>query len=178
MVARMTSDLRPQRRGRRIAMSDSERDEFLATERVCRVATIGSDGHPHATPLWFGWDGVDLWLYSIVRAKRWADLQRDPRISAVVDTGVEYLELRGVEIIGTAEVVGEVPRTGTPDPELAGIEKIFARKYMAGADEMFHDGGHAWLRVRPTKIASWDFSKLAAIYGAAEPTPDNPMTGS
>lgn len=158
-------------------MSDAERDEFLATQQVCRVATIGADGSPHATALWFGWDGDCLWLYSITRAKRWADLQRNPRISAVIDSGVEYLELRGVEIMGEVEVVGEVPRTGAPNPELAEIEKIFARKYMGGGDEMFHDGGHAWLRLRPTKIASWDFSKLAAIYGGDAPTADNPMTG-
>jgi hypothetical protein len=28
---------------------------------------------------------------------------------------------------------------------------------------MFHDGGHAWLRMTPTKITSWDFRKLAAV---------------
>jgi hypothetical protein len=170
------TDLRPQRRGRKIAMSTEERDEFLAAQRTCRVATIGPDG-PHATALWFGWDGARLWLYSITRAKRWADIMKEPRISAVVDDGVEYLELRGVEIMGTAEVVGEVPRTGADNPELAEIEKIFARKYM-GAEQMFHDGAHAWLRVTPTKLASWDFRKLAAIYGAAQPSADNPMTGS
>jgi hypothetical protein len=25
---------------------------------------------------------------------------------------------------------------------------------------VFHDGRHAWLRVTPAKIASWDFRKL------------------
>jgi hypothetical protein len=28
---------------------------------------------------------------------------------------------------------------------------------------MFHDGRHAWLRVVPSKIVSWDFRKLAAL---------------
>ena len=171
------TQLKPQKRGRKIAMTDNERDAFLATERVCRVATVGADGAPHATALWFGWDGAYLWLYSITRAQRWADLQRDPRISVVVDTGVEYLDLQGVEISGTAEVVGEVPRTGESNPELVEIEKVFARKYMGGGDEMFHDGGHAWLRVTPHKIASWDFRKLAAIHGG-EHSADNPMTGA
>jgi hypothetical protein len=150
-----------QRRGRRIAMSPEERDAFLAAERTCRVATLGADG-PHATPLWFGWDGTSLWLYSIVKSQRWTDLQRDSRIGVVVDAGVEYLELRGVEIIGTVEVVGEVPRSGAPVDELSDIERTFARKYMGG-DEMFHDGRHAWLRVKPGKIASWDFRKLQEL---------------
>jgi hypothetical protein len=142
-------------------MTDEELNAFLAAERVCRVATIGPDG-PHATPLWFGWDGTHLWIYSITRSQRWADLSADPRISAVVDAGVDYFELLGVEITGSAEIVGEVPRTGAPDSNLAAIEKIFAQKYM-GQDEMFHDGRHAWMRITPTKIASWDFRKLAAL---------------
>jgi hypothetical protein len=152
------TELRPQKRGRKIAMTDAERDEFLATERTCRVATIGPDG-PHATPLWYGWDGTHLWLYSIVKSQRWSDLVRDPRIGVTVDSGVDYLELRGVEITGTVEVVGEVPRTGEPDDELAAIEQQFASKYMGG-EAMFHDGRHGWLRVSPIKIASWDFRKL------------------
>jgi hypothetical protein len=152
------TELRPQKRGRKIAMTDAERDEFLATERTCRVATIGPDG-PHATPLWYGWDGTHLWLYSIVKSQRWSDLVRDPRIGVTVDSGVEYLELRGVEITGTVEVVGAIPRTGEPDDALTAIEEQFAGKYMGGA-QMFHDGRHGWLRVTPSKIVSWDFRKL------------------
>jgi general stress protein 26 len=160
------SDVTGQRRGRKIAMTDDELAEFLAVERTCRVATIGPDG-PHATPLWFGWDGADLWLYSIVKSQRWADVLRDPRVGVVVDSGEDYLELRGVEITGTAEVVGDVPRTGGADPSLVAIEEVFAAKYMPAPDggpaEMFHDGRHGWLRVRPKKIASWDFRKLAGL---------------
>jgi nitroimidazol reductase NimA-like FMN-containing flavoprotein (pyridoxamine 5'-phosphate oxidase superfamily) len=139
-------------------MSAAERDAFLAAERTCRVATMGLDG-PHATPLWFGWDGAHLWLYSVVKSQRWTDLQRDPRIGVVVDAGVEYLELRGVEMTGRTEVVGEVPRTGESRAELAAIELAYTRKY-TGGDPMFYDGRHAWLRVNPSKIVSWDFRKL------------------
>ena len=163
----MPDELRPQRRGRKIAMSDDERDAFLAEERTCRVATIGPDG-PHATPLWFGWDGTHLWLYSIVKSRRWTDLMRDQRIGITVDSGVDYLELRGVEITGTVETVGEVPRTGEANDDLVAIEKHFAGKYMSAPDgprneEMFHDGRHGWLRVTPKKITSWDFRKLANL---------------
>ena len=59
--------MKQQRRGKAIAMSDDERDAFLVSERTCRVATVGRDGAPHVTPLWFVWDGSALWLTSIVR---------------------------------------------------------------------------------------------------------------
>jgi hypothetical protein len=159
----MTAELPPQKRGRKIAMTSDELDEFLATERTCRVATVGPDG-PHATPLWFGWDGTFLWLYSLTRSQRWADLMSDPRIGVVVDAGVEYSELRGAEITGTAEVVGETPRVGEPNPELVGAEALLAKKYFGGG-QLSWDGRHGWLRVRPSKIASWDFRKLAPASG-------------
>src|SRR5579875_4224432 len=110
--------MREQRRGRKIAMSPEELDAFLASERTCRVATVSSDGSPHVTPLWFAWDGSALWLTSIVKSQRWTDLQRDGRVSVIVDAGHDYMELRGVEIRGMARPVGEVPRTGEPVPEL------------------------------------------------------------
>lgn len=151
-----------QRRGRRIMMTPEELDTFLAMERTCRVATVSADGAPHVSTLWFAWDGTSLWLYSITRSKRWADLRADPRVAVVVDTGEEYGELRGVELSGTVEFVGEVPRTGEPCPELAVPEKLFARK-LFGMDEMPHDGRHGWIRLTPDAIASWDFRKLAGL---------------
>jgi hypothetical protein len=141
-------------------MSPTERDEFLASERTCRVASIGRDGSPHVTPLWFAWDGTALWLNSIVRSQRWSDLQRDNRVSVIVDTGGPFTELRGVELRGEAEVVGEVPRTGGPVPDLVTPEQLFADKYAGG--RVHHDGRHAWLKVTPAKIVSWDFRKIGA----------------
>ena len=147
-----------QRRGRKIAMDKAELDAFLTGERTCRVATASPQG-PHLTALWYVWDGTALWLTSIVGSQRWTDLQRDPRVAVLVDAGEGYAELRGAELRGTVEIAGEVPRTGTPDPRLDEPERLFARKY-AGSDTMHHDGRHAWLRLVPDKITSWDFRKL------------------
>ena len=153
--------LRPQRRGRSIAMAPEEIDDFLSSERTCRVATVGADGRPHVAPLWFVWDGRHLWLNSIVRSQRWTDLTRDPRVAVVVDAATAYAELRGVEISGRAEVVGAVPRGSEPDPALAEPERRYARKY-SGSDTFIADGRHAWLRITPEKLVSWDFRKLNA----------------
>lgn len=141
-------------------MSAAERDEFLAGERTCRVATSGPDG-PHATPLWYLWHDGALWLYSLTRSRRWAELRSDPRIGAVIDAGHDYAELRGVEITGTVETVGEVPRTGEPHDQLTEVEGRFAARYYGAGSPMVHDGKHGWLRVAPSKITSWDFRKLA-----------------
>jgi hypothetical protein len=169
-----------QRKGTAIAMTDGDRDTFLRTQPVCRAATVGPGGHPHVSALWFVWDGTALWLNSLTRSQRWADIARDPRLSVIVDEGgADFLRLRGVELRGSAEIVGEVPRTGepadppppthlpfplhdppptSPDP-LHGPEQLFADKYMGGGSFRY-DGRHGWLRVTPAKIVSWDFAKL------------------
>ncbi|MDR6979551.1 hypothetical protein J2X68_006287 [Streptomyces sp. 3330] len=151
-----------QRRGRKIMMSPGELDAFLTLQRTCRVATVSTDGAPHVSALWFLWDGTALWLYSVVRSKRWADLNRDPRVAIVIDTGEEYDALRGVELSGVVEFVGESPRTGELCAELDAVETLFARKNF-GLDAMPHDGRHAWVRLEPTKIVSWDFRKLGGL---------------
>ncbi|HUN33212.1 MAG TPA: pyridoxamine 5'-phosphate oxidase family protein [Trebonia sp.] len=153
--------VKEQRRGRKIAMSKEELDAFLASERTCRVATASPQG-PHNTPLWFVWDGTTLWLTSIVKSQRWTDLARDPRVAVLVDAGDAYDQLRGVELRGQVEIVGDVPRTAAPDAELAGPELAMARKYY-GSDTFHYDGRHAWLKLVPDKVTSWDFRKLAGL---------------
>jgi Pyridoxamine 5'-phosphate oxidase len=159
--------VKEQRRGRRIALSPEERDQFLRDARTCRVATISPSG-PHVSPLWFLWHDESIWLYSIISSQRFKDLQLDPRIAVVVDDGYAYEELRGVEISGRARVVGEVPRTGgLAVPELEGVENAYAAKYQ-GRATLAYDERHAWVTVDIDKIVSWDFRKLSEVTGARQ----------
>jgi nitroimidazol reductase NimA-like FMN-containing flavoprotein (pyridoxamine 5'-phosphate oxidase superfamily) len=157
----------PQRRGRRISLTDEEVDTFLASARTCRLAT-SSAGGPHVSPLWFVWVDGAPWLYSIVSSQRFKDLQRDPRISLVVDDGHDYDELRGVEVSGLARVVAEVPRIGEESAELARVEASYAVKYQ-GRQTLRYDGLHAWVTVEVRKVVSWDFRKLPARSDDASP---------
>jgi hypothetical protein len=154
-----------QRRGRKIAMTPDEVDAFLGEERVCRVATVKGDGKPHVVPLWFVWDGEALWLNSVVKSQRWTDLMRDPSVSVVVDGGVAYGELRGVELTGSVSVVGSAPRVpGEDEAGLTTPERLFAEKYN-GSSTFVPDGRHAWLQLVPDKLVSWDFRKLGLPTG-------------
>lgn len=153
--------MKPQRRGRRIAMTAEELDAFLSAERTCRIATAGKDGAPHTSALWFVWSGGTLWLNTLVKSQRWTNIERDPRVSVLVDAGEDYFELRGAELIGAVEPVGEAPRTSEPNAALELPERLFAQKYSGGQFEP--DGRHAWLRMVPEKIVSWDFRKLATL---------------
>ena len=149
-----------QRFGNAIAMTADERDAFLRTRPICRVATVGPDGRPHVSALWFIWDGSALWLNSLIRSRRWGDLAADPRCSVIVDEGAtDFMSLCGVELQGSVEVIGEAPRRGEPLDQLRTPERLFADKYTGGGDFRY-DGRHGWLRLTVETVVSWDFSKI------------------
>jgi hypothetical protein len=145
-------------RGSRLMMTESERDVFLANELTCRVATVDETGQPHVSPLWFVWDGACVWLCSLHASKRFANLLASPVVALVVDAGQRYDELRGIELRGRATVVGEAPWSGVVTPELRLPDRLFSEKYPAQGGVRRH-GRHAWVRVTPEVISSWDFRK-------------------
>ena len=124
--------MQQQKRGGKIAMTSDELDAYLRSERTCTVATIGLQG-PHASALWFVWDGTSMWLYSITRSQRWTNLERDPRVSVLVEAGEGYMELRGAELLGSVEQVGEVPRTGEAVRRARGTRTTLGREVRARA---------------------------------------------
>ena len=161
-------------------MTPEERDAFLGEERTCRVGTIGNDG-PHVTALWFVWHGDAVWLTSIVKSQRWTDVQRDPRVTVLVDAGEGFGELRGVEIRGRARSVGEVPRTGEPNDELVERERLFGAKYAGGGPSPTTAGtcGSRWCRTRSSAGTSgrWAWSDNPGLVQGITPIPDISQAG-
>ncbi|MEO6957639.1 MAG: pyridoxamine 5'-phosphate oxidase family protein [Antricoccus sp.] len=148
------SPLDKQKKGRSIAMDAVELDAFLREQRTCRMATVDAQGRPHVTALWFAWDGEWMWINSVTRSKRWADFSERPRVSALVDAGENYSELQGAELLGDIEIVRD-------DVDTSHVTPLFSRKYMSGG-AYEQDKYHAWVRLKPSKVVSWDFTKLPA----------------
>jgi len=72
------------------------------------TATLAQDGTPHLTTLFHVVDDrgrIAFWTYG--RSQKIRNLERDPRISMLVEDGEDYFELRGVSIQGRARLVEE-----------------------------------------------------------------------
>jgi PPOX class probable F420-dependent enzyme len=67
------------------ALSKEEVDERLASTALARLATYRADGMIHLTPIWFVWDGEKFRLTLGAGRVHLKNLQRDPRISILVD---------------------------------------------------------------------------------------------
>lgn len=87
-----------------IKMTDAEVEEFLHGRHTMSVATIGKDGQPHLMAMWYGFlDGKPaFWTYG--KSQKVMNLQRDNRITCLVEDGKTYNDLRGVSIIGKAKI--------------------------------------------------------------------------
>jgi len=126
--------------------------EYLAGQRLGRIATVGPDGQPHVVPTSFRYnaehDAIDVGGLRMSQTKKLRDVQRTGRASIVVDDVLPPWQPRMIEVRGTAEVV---PSGG----------KAFS--------ERFED---TIVRIRPTRIVAFgidsgDISSNARSVGGA-----------
>lgn len=154
------------RRGQ-IRMTPEEIDRFLGSARTMILCSNGKDGAPHPMPMWFGVepDGMVV-MTTFTKSQKIRNLERDPRVALLVESGEKYDELRGVVLYGEAELVRETPAV------LGILSRVTARSGdTKGADgEALRAGLEATarkrtgIRVRPTRVVSWDHRKLAGVY--------------
>ena len=89
---------------KQIEMTDAEVAAFLNERHTMSVATNGRDGFPHLVAMWYGFlDGKPaFWTYA--KSQKMRNLERDDRITLMVEDGATYATLRGVMMAGRATV--------------------------------------------------------------------------
>ena len=88
-----------------IVMSQDEIEDFVASSRGGAVATVGADGQPHLTAMWYGVVDGEIWFETKAKSQKAVNLRRDPRITFLLEDGDTYDTLHGVSFEGTAEIV-------------------------------------------------------------------------
>ncbi|MDQ3945089.1 MAG: PPOX class F420-dependent oxidoreductase [Actinomycetota bacterium] len=145
-----------------IRMTDDEVREFLQGTRTMTLATLGADGRPHLTAMWYGIQDGHVVFWSYRRAQKIVNLRRDPRLSLLLEEGEAYGELRGVSIMGTGTILDD------PDDVAAVGRLLLARHSPAGEGTTEAAAATApkrvAVRVDAERIISWDHRKLAGGY--------------
>jgi PPOX class probable F420-dependent enzyme len=155
----------PSRRDQ-IKLTDRERDELLATERIVVVSSHGPRGWPHMMPLWYVLRDGEIWVWTYAKSQKVKNLERDPRATLLVETGVEYGELRGVMIEAEAELIRDTD-------QIVEFGKELTIRYSEGIDSVEGDAAAALvaqapkrvaIHFRPKRVATWDHRKLGGVY--------------
>ncbi|MFN8036039.1 MAG: PPOX class F420-dependent oxidoreductase [Acidimicrobiia bacterium] len=142
-----------------IKMTPEEIDEFLKGRRTMTMCTLSRDGSIHAVAMWYGFLEGAIAFETKTKSQKVKNLRRDPRITCLVEDGERYEELRGVSIVGTAEIVDD------PDRMWQLGVSVFNRYQGEYTEEMrpFVEvmlRNRVVVKVTPTKRVSWDHRKL------------------
>ena len=149
-----------------IKLTEAERLELLEAERVAVVTSNGPRGWPHSMPMWFTLREGELWVWTFAKSQKVRNLERDPRATVLVETGEEYVELRGVQIEAEAEIHRDLATVTAFGRELT-------VRYSEGIDSIEGDAAAALekqaakrvaIRFVPVRTASWDHRKLGGTY--------------
>jgi PPOX class probable F420-dependent enzyme len=147
----------PNRRAE-IELTPAEQAAMLDTARTAILVTIGPDGVPDPTAMWFVVVDGRLVMRTYAKSQKVRNIERDPRVAVLVEDGETYDTLRGVQLSGRIVLSRDVD-------EVLDVVEGLARKYegVDGLDrEALRDyaGKQAVLRLEVERTVSWDHAKL------------------
>lgn len=136
-------------------MSREAMDRFLARPLIARLAT-SDDDRPRVLPMWFWWDGTDVWMETSPTFANFRVLRSNPHAALTIDEALSGLAMRAVVMRGRVEIIEE-----PIDEVMATVRRIHDR-YLS-PEERASDGGramqlgsHVLLRFIPERTITWD----------------------
>ena len=145
----------------KIRMNEAEIAALFAECQSLQVATLGPQGEPHLTTLWYTRHEGNVLFETYGKSQKVINLRRDPRIAVLCEAGTTYDQLRGVSIRGRAELVEKGERLLELMTLLvAAIHPgLDAEQAAATAAQMAEK--RIVVVVHADKTISWDHRKLA-----------------
>jgi PPOX class probable F420-dependent enzyme len=146
---------------KRISMSEKEVSALIEGQRKLQLGTINPDGTPHLVTMFYGLvgDQIGFWTYRTSQKAR--NIERDARITCLIEAGEDYFELRGALIYGTAEIVTDPNRIRYVGSEVVRrMMDIQDEAEIAPFVEQTAAKRYAYV-VNISRVASWDHAKLA-----------------
>ncbi|MCC7024107.1 MAG: TIGR03667 family PPOX class F420-dependent oxidoreductase [Thermomicrobiales bacterium] len=122
--------------------------DHLSNDQVVWLTTVGANGTPQPSPVWFLWDGERVLIYSQPNTPKLRNIARSPRVSLNFNstpTGGDVVILTGD---------AEIDRDAPP----ANVVPDYVEKYAEGmrglsmTPDQFAQEYSVPIRVRPTRL--------------------------
>ena len=144
-------------------MSQEEIDEFLLGRRSMTMSSINKDGSIHSIAMWYGFLEGCVAIESKAKAQKVMNLRRNPNLTMLVEDGETYETLRGVTLIGKAEIVED------PDRIFELGVSVFSRYFAPYTEEMkpavdMMLNKRVVVKLDVERTISWDHRKLGGGY--------------
>ncbi len=142
-----------------IKMSPEEVASFLAEVRPMSMCTLNHDGTIHAVAMWYGLLDGQVCIETKAKSQKARNLAKNPMMTCLFEDGDSYDQLRGVELVGSAELVTD------PDEIWAVGVSVFSRYQGEYTEELrpFVEvmlNNRVIYKLNVDRTVSWDHRKL------------------
>lgn len=147
-----------------IALTEEEQQQFLEDGWTLQVASVGHTGYPHLVAMWYVLMDGDVHFTTFGKSQKVLNLQRDPKITAMLESGKGYAELKGLVIEGTAEIIEDNAYTAQVMGRVGAKYNGLPIPTETSEQQLKAAAKRVAIRIRPDNIYSWDHSKLGGRY--------------
>jgi nitroimidazol reductase NimA-like FMN-containing flavoprotein (pyridoxamine 5'-phosphate oxidase superfamily) len=136
-------------------MTNDEVNAFLDSKPGwIALTTIGRDGFPHTVPIGYFRLGDDVYIGCRAGTQKLKNIERNPRVSVMLESGRSMGDIKGVMIQGEATVF-------TAQDDILRLSREAARLRGVPGDQLPAEPrpGAAYIRVPRQKVISWDYSR-------------------
>jgi PPOX class probable F420-dependent enzyme len=144
-----------------LTLAQSEIDELLEARLIANLASINPNGTVHLVAMWFRRDGDAILFPTSHHTRKARNLRRHPQATAMIDRSRAGLDLRGVQIKGSVELV-EGPEARRLNHSIheryvtpAGLAEEAVAAYLAEGDDVT-------VRLSIERVGSWNLADGAA----------------
>ena len=137
------------------SLTKEEAYEFLDSRPGWIIlTTVGREGFPHSVPIGYFRLGDEIYVGGRAGTQRTKNVERNPHVSLLIESGRTMQEIKGLMIQGNADVI-------TDPAELLPLTREAARQRGTPEEELPTESrpGIAYIRVRPHRFISWDYSR-------------------
>ena len=146
-----------------IALTPDEQRPYLDEGHTMVLGTNGRRGHPQLTAMWYANDpDGTIWMTTFAKSQKTKNVERDPHVTLLIESGRTYPELKGMMITATVEIIRDIERV------LDMLERVNVKYNGLEPSNELREALRAQaskrvlLRFTPIKTSSWDHSKLGA----------------
>jgi len=132
----------------------NKRDEFLKSQKVLRLATIGKNKTPHIAPVWYLFSGKKIYIGTNTRTKKAKNVKSNKRASFCVDVGVNAPNIYGVMGQGDANLILENNKVKTIAKKI--LLRYFKTLKSKSAKELLDDTD-CIIEIIPEKFSVWNY---------------------
>jgi nitroimidazol reductase NimA-like FMN-containing flavoprotein (pyridoxamine 5'-phosphate oxidase superfamily) len=128
--------------------------EFLKSQKILRLATIGPSGNPHIVPVWYMYDNNKFYVGTNTKTRKAKNIKKNSKVSFCIDIGIKSPNIIGMMGIGRARLILKTDRV-----ELL-AEKILLRYFKnmrnQSAQQLLHQTD-CIIEITPKKITNWKY---------------------